>query len=271
MDKKGIAVLTMLALIGVGMAFTFVGLMVSGTGTSHEDVWMYQKPVKEEDTFPTLIEDQRQKAIEITKQNETMKQYLDQGYEIIGVGSFGNISKKEKAMEEMDVVNVYVALRKDKELVSANVDLNEEKVTEILKSRVEIAELEIRESKIKAVNETELRMVVIGVMEGKQIKAPEVRKLTEEEREKAIEIAFSDPEVQNIIKGKNYETEIKPMGMVIINEAGEVETEFNGASVVFELEDGTVYFVHVDIEKGKVIRISPPIPPPETSGKKVDE
>ena len=58
MDKKGIAVLTMLALIGVGMAFAFVGLVVSGTGTSHEDVWTYQKPVK-------LVEEVSEDAVEI--------------------------------------------------------------------------------------------------------------------------------------------------------------------------------------------------------------
>jgi len=29
--------------------------------------------------------------------------------------------------------------------------------------------------------------------------------------------------------------------------------------IVVELEDGTIYFVHVDLEKEKVIRISPPI------------
>gem|GEM_PF-6196705 len=28
---------------------------------------------------------------------------------------------------------------------------------------------------------------------------------------------------------------------------------------MFELEDGTIYFVHVDLEKEKVIRISPPL------------
>ena len=262
MDKKGIAVLTMLALIGLGMAFTFVGLMVSGTGTSHEDVWAYQQPVY---TFTTLIDDQQRKAIEIAKQNETVNQYLEQGYEIIGVGSFGNISKKEKAI-------VYVTFRKDNEWVSAKVDLNEEKVIEILKSRVGIEDLEIREvGKIKAVNETGIRIVVISGREEKQIRAPEVRELTEEERKKAREIALSEPEVQNIIKGQKYTVEIKPAGMIITNEAGEVETKFNGASVVFRLEEGTIYFVHVDLEKGKVIRISPPIPPPETSGIKVDE
>lgn len=263
MDKKGIAVLTMLALTGMGMAFAFVGLMVSGT--SHEDVWTYQQPMKEKFTFTTLTEDLRQRAIEIAKQNETVKQCLEQGYEIIGVGSFGNISKSEKAI-------VYVTLRKDKELVSANVDLDEEKITTILRSKVEIAELEIQEvGRIKTMNETETRIVVVSGRERKQIKAPEVRELTEEEREEAKEITLSDPEVQNIINGMNYTIEIKPMGMIIINEVGEVETEFDGASVSLRLEVGTIYFVHVDLENGKVIRTSPPIPPPETSGKKVDE
>jgi hypothetical protein len=52
------------------------------------------------------------------------------------------------------------------------------------------------------------------------------------------------------------------MGVIITNETGELETKFDGASVMFKLEDGTVYFVHVDLEKGKVIRISPPVPSP---------
>jgi len=55
-DKKGIAVLTMYALIGLGRAFTFVGLVVGGT--SHEDVWMYQQPVK-------LVEEVSTDAVEI--------------------------------------------------------------------------------------------------------------------------------------------------------------------------------------------------------------
>ncbi|MCK4475763.1 MAG: hypothetical protein KAU16_03470 [Methanophagales archaeon] len=260
MKEKGIAILVVLAFIGMGMAFLFVGLMVSGTRTSHEDVWMYQNPVKEEFTsFPTLTEDQRQAAIEIAKQNETVKQYLDQGYEI-GSRSFifTNIPK-----HEAEIADVYVTLTKDKDWVFANVDLNEEKVTGILKSRGEIAGLEMREGgEIKAVNETEIR-IAIGGREGKLIRAPEVRELTEEEREKAREIALSDTEVQNIIEGKNYKmTEIKSTGVIITNEVGEVETKFDGASIMFELEDGTVYFVHVDLEKGKVIRISPPLLPP---------
>lgn len=256
MEEKGIAILIMLALIGIGMAFAFVGLMVSGTGTTPEDVWMYQEPVKGELTsFPALTEEQRQKAIEIAKENETVKQYLDQGYEI-GSRSFifTNIPK-----HEAEIADVYVTLTKDKDWVFANVDLNEEKVTGILKSRGEIAGLEMREGgKIKAVNETEIR-IAIGGKEGTRIRTPEVRALTEEEREKAKVVALSDLEVQNVIAGKNYELAIKSTGIIITNEAGEVETKFSGASVTFELEDGTIYFVHVDLEKGKVIRISPPL------------
>nr|CBH39531.1 hypothetical secreted protein [uncultured archaeon] len=271
MDKKSIAVLTMLALIGVGMAFTFVWFMTSETGTSHEDVyediWMYQQPVVGAYTFSTVTDDQQQKAIEIATQNETVKQYLEQGYEIIGVVSSGNISKKDNAI-------VYVTLRKDNGWVFVKVDLNEEKVIELLKSRAGIADLEILEvGMIKTGKETEASYitVVISGREREMIKVPEVRELTGEERKKAREIVLSDPEVQNIISGLIYTLEIKPAGMIITNKAGEVETEFDGASVVFRLEDGTVYFVHVDLEKGKIIRISPPIHPPETSGKKVYE
>jgi hypothetical protein len=257
----------MLAFIGMGMAFLFVGLMVSGTGTSHEDVWMYQSSPKKLLEIPMLSEKQRQMAIEIAKQNETVKQYLEQGYEIARVCPIGNLSKEEEAI---DAVSVDVFLVKDKEWVYANIDLDKREVTRILKLDGEVAGFEMQKGKIKAVNETEIR-IAIGGKVGKLIRAPKVRELTEEEREKARDVALSDPEVKNIMNRKNYEMEIKSTGMIIINEAGEVETKFDGASLTFELEDGTVYFVHVDLEKGKVIRISPPIPPPETSGKKVGE
>ncbi len=256
MKEKGIAILLLLALIGVGMAFAFVGLMVGGT--SHEDVWMYQQQVKKNlKSIPTITEEQQQKAIEIAKQNETVKRYLDKGYEI-GGGSiaFGTISQNET-----EVANDYFIslIRNDNESIFVNVDLNEGKVTEILKSRGEHMGLAMREGgEIKVINQTGTE-ITIGDRNGKRIKAPQVRELTEEERKKAKAVALSDPEVRNIIAGKNYELTIKSMGVIITNEAGEVETKFNGASVSFELEDGTVYFVHVDIAKEKVIRVSPPI------------
>ena len=260
MKEKGIAILVVLALIGVGMVFASVGLMMRRTGAPHEDVWMYQNPLKPPNISPKmqvsmLTEEERQNAIQIAKQNETVKEYLERGYKMLGISStFGNISGREKA-----ITDVYVTLNKDKDWVFANVDLSEEEVTGILKSRGEIAGLEMREDgEVKAVNETGLR-IAIGGWEGKLIKAPEVRELTEEERERAREIALSDPEVQNIMNGKSYEMKIRPAGVIITNEAGEVETKFNGASVMFELEDGTIYFVHIDLEKGKVIRISPPL------------
>jgi len=261
MEEKGIAILGVLAFIGIGMAFLFVGLMVGETGKPHEDVWMYQNLAKAAQTvqMPMLTEEQQQKAIEIAKQNETVRQYLERGYKMLGISStfgniFGNISDDETA-----ITDVYVTLNRDKDWVFANVNLNKEKVTGILKSHGEIAGLEMRENgEIKAVNETELRIAIVGG-EGKLIRAPKVRELTEEERERAREIALSDPEVQNIINGKSYEMKIRPAGVIITNETGEVETKFNGASVMFELEDETIYFVHVDLERGKVIRISPPL------------
>jgi len=66
------------------------------------------------------------------------------------------------------------------------------------------------------VNETEIR-IAIGDREGKLIRAPEVRELTEEERERAREIALADSEVQNIINRKSYEMKIRPTGVIINN------------------------------------------------------
>ncbi len=80
MNQKSIAILIMLAFIGMGMAFLFVGLMVIGTGTSHEDVWIYQSSPKKLLEIPMLSEKQRQMAIEIAKQNETVKQYSKRIY-----------------------------------------------------------------------------------------------------------------------------------------------------------------------------------------------
>ncbi len=254
-EQKNFAILTVLALIGVGMAFALTEFMVGGELRS-EDAWIYQKPVPVE-KLPTLTEDQRQGAIEIAKQNDTVRQYLDLGYEMLGISPiFGNIPKGET-----EIADMYMSLRKDKEWIFVNVDMNEEKVTGILKSHGEIAISDTQEGEIKAVNETEIR-IAIGGKEGKLIRAPEVRELTEKEKKKAREIALTNPEVQNIIKGKNYEMEIKSMGVIITNETGELETKFDGASVMFELEDRTIYFVHVDLEKEKVIRISPQVPSP---------
>ncbi len=259
MNQKSIAILVVLALIGVGMAFVFVGVPCSvERERSHEAIWTYQKPpeIAPKMQIPMLTEEQRQKAIEIAKQNETVKQYLDQGYEIARMPLIGNLSKEEEAM---DAVSVDIPLVKDKKWVYANIDLDKREVTRILKLDGGIAGFEMQNGKIKAVNEPEIR-ITIGGKEGKLIRAPEVRELTEEEREKARDVALSDTEVQNIIKGKNYEMEIKSTGMIITNEAGEVETKFDGASLTFELEGETVYFVHVDLEIGKVIRISTPTP-----------
>ena len=114
---------------------------------------------------------------------------------------------------------------KNKEWIFASIDLDKKKVTEILRSRGGIGILEIQEE-----NETGLR-IAVGGREGKLIKAPEVRELTEEERERARKITLADPEVQNIINRKSYKMKIRPAGVIITTEAGEVETKFNGASL----------------------------------------
>jgi ribosomal protein L6P/L9E len=254
LKEKGIIILIVLALMGVGLAFVFVGLMVSVEPRT-EDAWIYQKPAPAEKN-PMLTEDRRLTVIEIAKQNETVKQYLEQGYEIGGGSvSFGPVSENEP-----EIASDFITLRKDNESIIVNVDLNEGKVIGIIyKSSGRLVGLEMQEGgEIKVINKTGLQ-ITIGDRNGKLIKAQNVRDLTKEEREKARAIALSDPEVRNIIEREKYDIEIKSTGIIITNEAGEVETKFSGASVTFKLEDGTVYFVHVDLAKEKVIRVSPPI------------
>jgi len=45
----------------------------------------------------------------------------------------------------------------------------------------------------------------------------EIPELTEEQKEKAKEIALSDPEVKKIVEGKRYEIKVTPMIMTVIN------------------------------------------------------
>ncbi|MCK4736150.1 MAG: hypothetical protein KAT65_27095, partial [Methanophagales archaeon] len=71
MKKKAIVILAVLGVIGLVIALTFVGsvtyLMMSS------EPW-------EELPYWKLTDEERQTAIEIAMHNETVKQYIDQGY-----------------------------------------------------------------------------------------------------------------------------------------------------------------------------------------------
>ena len=83
----------------------------------------------------------------------------------------------------------------------------------------------------------------------------EIPELTEEQKEKAKEIALSDPEVKKIVEGKRYEIKVTPMIMTVINGETKKTTKI---SVNFEFEDGTRMKVFVDLDKEEVTRIIKP-------------
>jgi len=87
----------------------------------------------------------------------------------------------------------------------------------------------------------------------------EIPELTEEQKEKAKEIALSDPEVKEIVEGKRYEIKVTQMIMSRVVD-GRVE-ETGEISVYFEFEDGSWMEVLVDLDKEEVKRIGPVIKP----------
>ncbi|MCL0053087.1 hypothetical protein M1M86_01150 [Dehalococcoidales bacterium] len=76
--------------------------------------------------------------------------------------------------------------------------------------------------------------------------------LTEEEKEKALEIALNDPRVKEIIEGKEYEI-TGVSAITEITESGEGRKA--GASVAIFIPEEAIHVVHIDLEKEEVTRI----------------
>lgn len=168
-----------------------------------------------------------ERAIEIAKKNETVKQYLNQGYEISDVGLA--LRNNETGVTVMRVL-LTKGSSKESRLgggVSAYVNLKEGKV--------------------------------VGIEEER---AKEFR-LTEEEEKKAKQIALSDPEVREKIEGRDYEIDVDPLAEIKlihiplsanVSKIGGIQKKI-GASVDFEFSDGTTLSVLVNLKKEEVIRI----------------
>ena len=223
MKKKGIVILVVLALIGMVIALAFVGF-VTETGifaTSHEKTLPYWE----------LTDEERQTAIEIAMQNETVKQYLDQGYNRSGHSPDCIYRNDETGITVGEVLLAKAGFGGrwySHHYIFIYVNLNTEEVT--------------------------------GINEGLKD-----FRLTEEQEKKAKHIALSDPEVKKILNGKDYEIEVgRPLVKMSSYEIPIAEgfsvmgstEELIGASVKFKFTDGTIVPVHVSLEKEEVIRIS---------------
>ena len=90
--------------------------------------------------------------------------------------------------------------------------------------------------------------------------------LTMEQRNLAEEIALADARVQNIIGAKMYNVDIQPLDRIQLKNSEEISANGTGVSIVFTtvntttVKNETTFFVHVDLDKEKVIRVSPPFP-----------
>ena len=222
MKKKVIVLFAVLGVIGLVIALAFVGsvayLMMSS------EPW-------EELPYWKLTDEERQTAWEIATQNETVKQYLDQGYHTTGHSPNCIYRNDETGITVGEVLLSKPDFAGKKYLhyyVSVYVNLNTGEVT--------------------------------GINEGLKD-----FRLTEEQAEKAKHIALSDLEVKEILNGKDYEIEIgRPLVKISSYEIPIAEgfsvmgstEELIGASVKIKFTDGTIVPVHVSLEKEEVIRIS---------------
>ena len=223
MKKKAIVILAVLGIIGLVIALAFVGSVTY--------IMMSSEPW-EELPYWKLTDEERQTAIEIANQNETVKQYLDQGYHITGHSPDCIYRNDETGITVGEVLLSKQGFAGKKYLhyyVSVYVNLNTGEVTGINENLKDF-------------------------------------KLTEEQAEKAKHIALSDPEVKKILNGKDYEIEVgRPLVKMSSYEIPLAEgfsvmgstEELIGASVKFKFADGTIVPVHVSLEKEEVIRISP--------------
>ena len=107
-----------------------------------------------------------------------------------------------------------------------------------------------------------------GEFETIYLNPEDVKPLTDEERKEAKQIALADPEVQKLIDGKDYEIGHIGEGYGVRVGGDGQRSEMRFASLEL-LVEGMIYYVHIDLEKGEVTRISPPFsasPLPRTSG-----
>ena len=222
MKKKVIVLFAVLGVIGLVIALAFVGSVAY--------IMMSSEPW-EELPYWKLTDEEGQTAWEIAEQNETVKQYLDQGYHTTG-HSPDCIYRNDETGITVGVVLLskqgFAGKTYMNHYVSVYVNLNTGEVAginEVLKDF----------------------------------------RLTEEQEEKAKQIAFSDPEVKKIVNGKDYEIDV---GRLLVKMSsyeipiaegfsvmGSTE-ELIGASVKIKFIDGTVVPVHVSLEKEEVMRIS---------------
>ena len=212
-------------------ALGIIGLVIALAFVGSVTYIMMSSEPWEELPYWKLTDEERQTAWEIATQNETVRQYLDRGYHTTGHSPDCIYRNDETGITVGELLLTKPDFAGKKYLhyyVSVYVNLNTGEVA--------------------------------GIDEGLN----DIQ-LTEEQAEKAKHIALSDPEVQEILNGKDYEIVVgRPLVKMSSYEIPIAEgfsvmgstEELIGASVKFKFTDGTIATVHVSLEKEEVIRIS---------------
>jgi len=90
--------------------------------------------------------------------------------------------------------------------------------------------------------------------------------LSPEQRNLAEKIALADARVQDIIGAGMYTEDIQPLDTIRVKDSEDVSANGTYASIAFTLvntttaKNETAFFVHVDLDNNKVVRVSPTFP-----------
>ncbi|MFA5331767.1 MAG: hypothetical protein WC342_05265 [Methanoregula sp.] len=213
MDKKNIAVMGLLILIGLGLALTVVFIVGGETGRT-EDLWLVQDPLAA----------------------STPGSVLENGTNIISGTVPGNDTSPQP-VETTDFTNASV-----------------------------------RTGKMIAYNQSAVlvsfpsgKLGLLEIADNEDV--PEEAKIfSTEQRKQAEKIALSDARVQDIIGAGMYTEDIQLLDTIRVNDSRGSFTKGTYASITFTMvntttaKNETAFFVHVDLDNNKVIRVSPPFP-----------
>lgn len=202
MDRRFIAVVGVLVLAGLALAFAFA-FIVGGESGRTEDIWLVQNTQFGSETIPKIV-----------TENDTSPR------PVVTV-DFSNASK-----------------------------------TTI---------------KVKMIAHNQSAIMIStggkpGIVEIENNPDTEPGTFTGEQRKLAEKIALADASVQAIVGAGMYTVDIQPLDRIRVKDSEEVTPNGTGASVSFTIvntttaENETTFFVHVDLDKEKVIRVSPQFP-----------
>ena len=99
-----------------------------------------------------------------------------------------------------------------------------------------------------------------------ELENSQTEELSAEQIKLAEKIALSDTRVQNILGAGMYSADVHVLDSIHVENFEELSRNGTDVSVIFNIintttaENESAFFVHVDLDNGRVIRISPLFP-----------